>query len=156
MKPGFRHTADLYAVGGLGERLDCSVRAVAVAAGLPYDTVHRLFAQAGRQSCHTTRVSITEHAMVLADLRPVKVVQDVRGAWQWQQRGDGSGRCTRTRTGPTLGRFVADHPAGRYVVRVNGHLLAVVEGVVHDWHARPRRRVLTAWRVGAPRQLDET
>lgn len=46
----------------------------------------------------------------------------------------------------TLGWFVANNRTGRFFLRVNGHALAVIDGVVHDVSATgARTRVRTAW-----------
>jgi hypothetical protein len=47
---------------------------------------------------------------------------------------------------PTLQRFAREHPRGRYMVRVSGHAVAVIDGVVWGYH-RPRTRVLQYLKV---------
>jgi hypothetical protein len=61
---------------------------------------------------------------------------------------------------PTLARFIAEHPTGRYLVIRRGHAFAVVDGRVHDWgtgRTGARSRIRMAWafpgaqyRAGAP------
>lgn len=50
---------------------------------------------------------------------------------------------------PTLLEFCRSHPKGRYWIGVRGHMLAVIDGVIVDQWAQPRRRVLVAFKAVA-------
>lgn len=52
--------------------------------------------------------------------------------------------CGRPRA-YTVGRFVQDHPRGRFILDVRGHVVSVVDGVVIDYTPGPKRRILAAW-----------
>ena len=50
----------------------------------------------------------------------------------------------------TVANFLEAHPAGKYLVRINGHAFAVIDGGIHDlFPVGPRSRVKQAWRVAA-------
>jgi hypothetical protein len=95
------------------QKKDCVVRAVALAFEIPYDTAYEAMAEEGRKSgCGT----------------PKK-------AWQ----GWLNSRAMRVpfpaesgRPRMNLERFAAEHTTGRWVVQMAGHLVSVIDGVVHD------------------------
>lgn len=112
-----------------GERNDCAVRALSVAANMPYTDAYALFADAGRQpGCGTYPWT---SAKVFERLGFDQVV-------------------VRYERSLTLTQFVKAHPVGRYTVHRRGHAFALIDGVVHDWSvgSGPRSRVRRAWRVG--------
>jgi len=50
--------------------------------------------------------------------------------------------------GPTVAAFARQHQQGRFVIRVKGHVLALVDGHILDNHRRrPRERVKSAWEL---------
>lgn len=110
-----------------GERKDCAVRAVAVAFSLPYSESYARFAAAGREPGKAT---------------PRYISRDVITAL---------GGCRLDEwKGKTLARFLREAPAGRYVVGVTGHAIAVIDGVVHDHKdsgVGPRYRVRRVYKV---------
>lgn len=126
-----RATTEVYGAPppqALGESNDCAVRALAVAACLPYASAHALFAAAGREPRQTVSEAQV-HRAIAAAVPGAAFRRPMRGA-------------------VTLARFVAAFPTGHYVVCTSNHALAVVDGVVHDWRpARPRRRVVCYWRL---------
>lgn len=117
------------AVGGFAsiERLDCSVRAVAIALGLPYASAHAKLSAFGRQTGGLLYNSPTFFLQHLG----------------LEQRPDLS--C---RTVATALRDMG--PTGRFIVRVYRHVFAVVDGVVHDLPAdcpKPTARVRMVYQV---------
>ena len=111
------------------EQLDCTVRAFAIALGVPYTEAHTVMANMGRRnghrmSTHYFRIALNQYARRTGRLR---------------RAGD---------TGITLGRYAKEHSGGRYILDVRGHALAMIDGVVHDTVVpKPRQIVLHAWRV---------
>lgn len=64
------------------------------------------------------------------------------------------GACRRTRYKEagkrfniTVGRFCKENPTGRHILMVDGHCLAVIDGVCHDHTDKPRRHVEVAFEV---------
>lgn len=121
------------------ERNDCAVRALRVATGRTYEEVHRLLKAYGRVDKHgtynqTVNAAAEKFGMRLADLPGGSHV-----TYHWPARRH-----------LTLAQFIRCHPVGCYVLRVNRHFTAVIDGVVHDWpvnrHVSPRTRVILAWR----------
>lgn len=96
------------------EQLDCTVRAFALVSQISYRDAHVMMAKAGRKE-----------GKRMADFAAFMKT--------W------CGRICNTRyvrragdCGITLGRYVKDHPTGRYLLRVRGHVVAVVDGVALD------------------------
>jgi hypothetical protein len=111
-----------------GDRRDCSVRALSIAANLPYEHCSKLFAHHGRKRGHATPTHISDG--IHDDLGMQQVPLLPRG---WL----------------TVTRFIAEHPVGRFVVHRRGHAFAIIDGVIHDWSrgTGPRSRIKKAWRV---------
>lgn len=48
----------------------------------------------------------------------------------------------------TVGKFIKQHPTGRFFVVVRGHALSIIDGEIIDWNEKGlRRQVISAWRV---------
>lgn len=125
------------AAGFKGEAEDCVCRAIAIAAKRPYREIYDLINNAalsektrrgflgtmyatGRKSSARTGVwKDTERAM-MRDL-----------GWEWTPTmGIGTGCKVHLRDG--------ELPMGRLVVAVSKHLVAVIDGVIHDTHDTSR------------------
>lgn len=115
-----------------GDRNDCSVRALSIAANMPYADAHRLFALAGRRDGRRTPVFVTAGIHERLGYTRIPTV--------------GS---THYGTQMTVAQFLRAHPRGRYVLHRRSHAFAVVDGVVHDWASGTgtRSRVQRAWLV---------
>lgn len=114
------------AAGYKGETGDCVCRAIAIATGLPYQRVYDDLIQwgrterpgsrrrAGRRSHPRTGVFGPTIRRYLASL-----------GWRWvSTMGIGSGCRVHLR---------ADElPPGRIIVQVSKHIVAVIDGVIHD------------------------
>lgn len=109
------------------ESADCTVRAYAKVADIPYDFAHEILEGLGRKF----RKGFPFREVTLWDrsfTRPIEVE---------------SGR----NPGPTLASFIKSHPIGRYAVLVPGHVMALVDGVVYDEMVpKPGRRVKRAYK----------
>jgi hypothetical protein len=106
----------------MGERNDCTVRALAVALDIPYETSHARLAQLGRKPKHgfpfyRAAEALKANRLALPSQRRVTV-----------------GSCLAI---PRLA-------AGRYVVRVAKHVFAVVDGVPSE-RINPRQVVTSVW-----------
>jgi hypothetical protein len=120
-----KHTREIYA-SSQGEHNDCAVRALSVAAGLPYESAHALLKKHGRVDNRGTYPSSITKALI--DLAPESTFTH------------GDRRLT-------LGTFTKLMPMGTFIVFVRGHVLSVVDGTVHDWKEAPRRRVKFFWKL---------
>ena len=123
-----KHDRSIYAsVGqGMGEKLDCSLRAASTAGGIDYALVHAVFAKHGRQPKHATLFNTSRAAI-------------------YELFGSAPRSYPAQRI--TLATFVRLNPTGNYIVHVRGHALAICDGVIHDWKESPRRVVKCYWRV---------
>lgn len=108
------------------DRADCSIRAVVAATGSDYDTVWHMFKAAGRRTGKRTPTAVTN--AVVAKL----------GFKFEPWRVDGKTITTVERELPSSGAFL---------INVRGHILAVVDGLTHDWAAGRRHHVENVRRV---------
>lgn len=139
------------AAGYKGDAGDCVTRAIAIAAEMPYQVAYELVndsaefehARKGKQSSARTGVRKPTTRKVLASI-----------GWKWtptMQIGQG---CKVHLRGDEL-------PAGRLIVQVSRHLVAVIDGVIHDTHDSSRdgkRCVYGYWEKPSqsiPREIDE-
>lgn len=105
---------------------DCSIRAVVAVTGSDYDTVWHMFKANGRRTGQRTPRIIT-----------AKVVGKLGFKTEpWTVHG---------KTIKTVERELP--PKGAFLISVVGHILAVVDGVTHDWTAGRRNRVKDVRRV---------
>lgn len=110
--------------GFRGDVSDCVTRAVAIATGVPYKTVYdaiNLAAKSERLTAGRVRRSSARNGV----RRNVfdKYIKSL--GWSWvPTMGVGSGCRVHLRDG--------DLPMGRLIVRVSGHMVAVIDGVIHD------------------------
>jgi hypothetical protein len=132
------------AAGYKGEARDCVCRAVAIACELPYQAAYDLINQwdckQGRKTRKTGRTSAarsgvykgTQHALM------------THLGWTWN--------CTmRIGQGCKVHLRDGELPMGRLIVSVSKHLVAVIDGVVHDTHDPTRegnRCVYGFWTKG--------
>lgn len=110
------------AAGFKGAARDCSTRAIAIATGLPYKYVYESLTYISKMAARPgvnngsarTGVSMAVLRRFLASI-----------GWKWTPTMQiGSGCHTH---------LVSDElPAGRVIVRASKHLVAVIDGVIHD------------------------
>lgn len=125
----------------IGEHNDCAVRAVAAATGRPYDEVHALFKANGRRDAARTATSITRHVMGLLGYN----LQDVSARDFIAQYPGSHARVLKSVTTHHPDRFPGAWKNGKtYLMFTPGHILAIVDGVNHDW---TRGRALRATRI---------
>lgn len=112
------------------ETRDCAVWTLVQACHLRYVEAHDLLSAAGRRNGHATPWGVFETA--------------ISGRWteRWQS-APGQPR-------PTVREFLAEHPRGRFAVRVPGHFFAARSGHVNgEGEKSPllRKLVHTWWRI---------
>ena len=110
---------------------DCAVRAVALAFGILYDDAYDRMALCGRMPhCGVSRGVFAQISVLGCRLR-------------WRSFPAVKGQ---TRMNP--GKFCAQFPTGRWIVRTAKHVFAVVNGVVLDTASPcPGRCIYGAWEV---------
>jgi len=125
-----------YSDGGISEtnlreKNDCCVRAVAIAADIPYIEAHAMMKAAGR------RDRCRMHGFV-------NLLNATPKIGRFYVVALGLYADTRIRA------FVALQATGRYIIRVNGHAFAVIDGVVHDKFvsvATSGKRITNVWKM---------
>jgi hypothetical protein len=142
------------AAGYKGQTNDCVCRAIAIAAQLPYEEIYREindYAAYERSSARRKgRRSSAREGVFKPTTR--RFIEKKLG-WRWvPTMAIGSGCTTHLRAG--------ELPPGRLIVAVSRHIVAVVDGVIHDTHDPSRhgtRCVYGYWMAGeahdARRQL---
>jgi hypothetical protein len=136
----------------LGEKNDCAVRTVAIAAQIDYKRAHALLASLGRKSRKGTMLTITRAAFEALGCKLVEEQFAQRKRTTGQGRWYPVGLGLRSRSVKTLPKEL---PQGTYVVLVRGHILCIVDGTVHDWSEGKALRALTVWRVIRPGEQEQ-
>lgn len=113
-----------------GERNDCSVKALAVVADLTYDAAHEIMARVGRKPRKGAYRGQTFSA--LKELN--KTFDDV------------TDRATFVGI-KTIKALKHLNLKGSYLISVSGHILAMKDGIVHDWTSERQHRILKIYRV---------
>lgn len=108
------------AAGYRGEARDCAVRAIAIAAELPYQRVYKALAHIQKQQ------EPAGHAAPRQGVQRRAYDAYLQGlGWQWTPTMQvGSGCQVHLRP--------EELPAGRLIVRLSRHLAAVIDGTVQD------------------------
>lgn len=112
------------AAGYKGTTGDCGIRALAIAAGRPYQEVYDLLAELAKRERLTKRhprCSSPNNGIKTATFN--KMVACYGGRWI-PTMGIG--------TGCKVHLDAAELPSGRIVARVSRHYTAVIDGVIHD------------------------
>src|SRR5215472_2861739 len=133
--------------GFKGKTGDCVTRAIAIATAKPYSEVYddiNTLLQSKRQtkrirkSSARTRVPRRVEREYLASL-----------GWQWTPMMQiGQGCKVHLRDGEV--------PGGRLIVCVSGHMVAVIDGVIHDTYDPSRDGTRCVYRYYSPRQKSLT
>jgi len=109
---------------------DCVTRAIAIATGIPYNTVHADMTRLQGVLHHNTRVCKRGKKQPHADNGiNKKVYRDYLQKRGWTfvaTMGIGTGCTTHLRTG--------EMPDGTIIARVSKHLCTIVDGVIQDTH----------------------
>jgi hypothetical protein len=114
------------AAGFKGSANDCSTRAIAIATGKPYAEVYKSLTDLERAKAARSRKSRGRpvSARTGISMGTLKLYLSSLG-WKWKATmGIG--------TGTTVTLCEEDLPMGRIIVRVSGHIAAIIDRVVND------------------------
>lgn len=111
----------------LKETRDCTVVSMAEVFDMEYLKAHKILRERFKRKSRKG-VNVDKLAELMSEYTIKK------GPYTWENK-------------ISLGQFCKKHPVGRYYVIVRGHALAVIDGVVYDHSDKPRRMVVSAWRV---------
>ena len=136
--------AGRHEAGFSSEKGDCTVRALAAGANLPYDIAHSIMKASGRRDRkgHSfqsgAEVAEKQGLIKVKFTNACEFVNDVQRGARYQLYG------TRSSL-PTFAQVANRLPKqGRFVVRIKQHVFAVVDGIVYDSAITgPRKRVTT-------------
>lgn len=145
-----------------GEKRDCTVRAMAIAADIPYAEAHALMALEGRKpKCGMEGFKIESALKSLPTLfEDIKVTKLKLVNWQAIDQGglfngeelERSANTRNYRAGRwrhiTLKMLLTKLGEGRYYVVSRAHAFAIVDGVVYDtWQLGGHTRINAVWRI---------
>jgi len=121
-------TRDQYA-SAQGDKYDCSVRSMSVAAGITYDEASALFREEGRLPNRGTSVACTERVL--------------------RRLGRSGVRLYPPRLSVPLAQMLlfGYFAKGSFVAHTAHHALAIVDGVVHNWNASGRIRIVRYYQL---------
>jgi hypothetical protein len=121
------------AAGRKGEASDCVVRAIAIATGLPYAKVYDDLMSAAKAFGRQRRGRVAKRIRDKGASPRNGVNDEVWKpyleylGWRWTPTMSiGSGCQVHLRSG--------ELPMGRLIARVSGHVVAVIDGQIHDTH----------------------
>jgi hypothetical protein len=114
------------AAGWKGDAGDCVVRAVAIATQQPYQTVYDRLSEGVRTQRKSKRSRVKSSARNGVSTRRQWFTNYMEGlGWEWvATMGIGTGCKVHLRA--------EELPGGRLIVNVSRHLVAVIDGVIHD------------------------
>jgi hypothetical protein len=107
---------------GIRDTNDCTIRALAISAGIPYEDAHRMGVESGRKqgrghSPHRLLRQAKKYGITYRKTRYKRV---------------------------TIQRFIKENMSGHYYVATNRHAFAIVNGIICDSHPslnRPLQRL---------------
>jgi hypothetical protein len=107
---------------------DCTVRALANCLGLPYKLAHRFLAKAGRQPKQGMKVTDWQPVYERFGIKLKSVHGSTKGARFMAHKYK-----IEQQPGITLEKLLPSLQQGRYVIKIRGHVFAVVGGKVLDY-----------------------
>lgn len=111
------------------EKNDCTVRAVSIAYQISYEEAHAKLKAFGRKDGHGC------HYFAKFMNKNMPTTLAITRGWKEKSLG-------------TINKFCKENPKGRFILRIRGHALAVVDGIVHDsWLPGSCSRILDYWKV---------
>jgi len=96
---------------GIKEERDCTIRALAASAGIPYEYAHKIGREAGRKN--------------KKGFHPEKLLK-------YAKREYGITYKKKRYKNVTIQRFIKENPSGRYYVATNNHAFAIINGRIYD------------------------
>lgn len=116
----------LYKAEGVG---DCVTRAIAIATGVPYALVYSGLNNLRDSMLQTKSVKASSARDGVAPAVYKKYLSMC--GWKWTP-------TMRVGSGCKVHLRADELPKGRIIARVSGHLVAVIDGVIHDTHDSSR------------------
>jgi len=132
------------ASNAIGEKNDCSVKAVALACGVEYEVAHRVLASHGRRKGHGAYTTDILKAVDDLGFKPQRIFnQDFI-----DQYPKGHRDVLRSVTTHHPARFNDVWADGNtYMMFTRSHVLTVINGVNHDWTNGRAMRVISVYKI---------
>lgn len=102
---------------------DCTCRSISVAEGITWEQCHKKLSDLSRQE-----------GVILNDAKFIEDYLDDRY----------SRECHYAKT---IGEFAEEYPYGKYAVTTNGHITAIIDGIIYDTFDPSDRIMRCAWRI---------
>jgi len=123
----------------IGEANDCTVKAIAIACQIPYREAHQYLASLGRQKGRGWywKTHVRGNRLISGYMDNLKRLHVEYESVEVASR--------------TVSQIERELQDGHYIVQVNGHALALVNGKVEDWTAGRKHHVKQVFRIKNPR-----
>jgi hypothetical protein len=115
------------------EENDCTVRALANVMGLPYPLAHKIMTKAGREIGKGVRFDTWHEVYTRFGLSLLSVHGTTQGARYIAHKI----KSAQVESGGTLAKIMPRLRSGRFVVKVRGHVFAVIDGKILDYGNNP-------------------
>ena len=115
-----------------GEANDCTVRALANASGMPYKLAHKIMRKAGREERRGMHADHWLPVLNRLGFTLESIHGTTRGAKYLSYK---TGKLAQP--GITLDNLLNRLGYGRFIIKIRGHVLAVVDGQVLDYGYNP-------------------
>lgn len=131
------------AAAATGDKNDCSVRAVATGCGISYEVAQATLAEMGRKkgegaiSAHV-KMAIRHHGFNIVYLSPAKIIALYPHPHNTLQN-------VTTRHPQRFKKVWAEKLPERVIIETADHVVAVVDGRVHDWAMNHALRATGVW-----------
>jgi hypothetical protein len=127
----------------LGERDDCTVKAVSILTDVPYETVHAMFEKLGRKKGKGTRRSIT-----LSIIKNLGYNLKMVMPYEMIKKYPGRAKEHKSVTTHQVLRYKEAWADGnKYLLCCRSHVAAVVDGEIHDWSQNKKMRVYVIYKL---------
>jgi len=121
------------------ESKDCTVRALANAAGIPYEAAHKALQSKGREAGKGCHPRVWHEAYQSAGLSFVGIYGKTTTT-----RGFAYRYKVKAFKGISLGSLLPTLGLGRFIVVITGHALAVIDGAIVDKGVNSSRKSVVA------------
>ena len=116
---------------GIQDKNDCTIRALAISAGIPYEYAHKIGREAGRKKAK--------------GFHPEKLLK-------YAKKEYGITYQKKRYKSVTIQRFIKENPTGHYYVATNRHAFAVLNGTIYDTGLnRPLQRLEEVYLISSKR-----
>ncbi len=123
---------------------DCAVRSLAVSASVPMEDVAVMLQALGREPGDGTTTAVCMKGIRALGGQEVPTWRRIPPPQRRRvsrKISDGGYGYTEQESRPlTIAQFARQYPTGRYVLLLDTHAVAMVDGVLHDWPWLKRRR----------------